>query len=113
MAAKPTDVSVLYDEPSSRPFIPVGGAIGGHSPDGSSVVAHLYVESATLPARETMERSSDGKVDPAAAKRIVRGDITRSVQATLSLAPEVAIRLGSWFVAQGKAAMEHRQRNQP
>lgn len=113
MAAKSTEVSVLYDEPSPRPFIPVGGAIGGHSPDGSSVIAHLYVESATLPARESMERDADGRVEPAKATRIVRGDITRSVQATLSLSPEVAVRLGKWFVAQGQAAIEHRKKNQP
>lgn len=113
MAGKSNDVSVLYDEVPSRPFVPVGGAFGGPSPDGSSVVAHLYVESGTIPARESMVRDSEDKVDPSKATRIVRGDITRSVQASLAMAPEVAIRLGNWLVTQGEAATAHRAKNKP
>lgn len=70
-------------------------------------------ESGTIPARESMVRDSEDKVDPSKATRIVRGDITRSVQASLAMAPEVAIRLGNWLVTQGEAATAHRAKNKP
>jgi len=113
MADKGQIVSVLYDEPTPRPCIPITGAIGGPSPDGSSVLAHVYLEYGTIPAREEHEMDAEGQVDLTKGSRISRGNVTRLVQATLSMSPEVAIRLGAWLEQHGRGAIEHRKRNQP
>jgi hypothetical protein len=113
VASDGQEVSVLYDEPTPRPCIPITGAIGGPSPDGSSVLAHVYLEYATIPAREEHEVDAQGGVDFSKGSRITRGNVTRLVQATLAMSPEVAIRFGNWLVQNGSNAMEHRKKNQP
>ena len=113
MAESGEPISVLYDEPTPRPCIPITGAIGGPSPDGSSVLAHVYLEYATIPAREDFEVDEKGKIDFTKGTRIARANVTRLVQATLSMSPEVAVRVGEWLSQHGRDAMEHRKRNQP
>jgi hypothetical protein len=110
---KVQSVSFVYEEPPARPIIPVGGAYGGPSPDGFSVVAHVYSEFATIPAREDIEMAADSRVDPSKTTQIKRADATRPVHATLVLSPESAIRVGAWLMQQGVAATDHRKSNQP
>jgi hypothetical protein len=113
VATKGEQLSILYEEPTPRPFFPVNGAIGGPAPDGSSVVAHLYLEFATIPAREGHSLQEGGAVDLSKGTKISRGDISRYVQATLSMSPEAALRIGQWMMANGEKAIEHRKKNQP
>lgn len=105
---KPGTLSVVYEELENRPSLPVGGAYGGPSPDGSTVVAHIYSEFGTIPAMEDLDVAEDGSVDTSKGHQIRRGDVTRKVLATLVMSPEVAIRVGKWLVGKGQASMEHR-----
>lgn len=113
MADKKQTLSIVYEEPPSRPWIPVNGAIGGVSPDGSSVIANLYVEGGTLPALEDHEISVSGSVDLSKGNQIRRGDITRMIQATLVMAPEAAIRIGKWLAEKGQNALDNRSKTKP
>ncbi|OGT95825.1 MAG: hypothetical protein A3I79_08405 [Gemmatimonadetes bacterium RIFCSPLOWO2_02_FULL_71_11] len=111
MADKKGTVSIVYEESEDRPSIPVGGAYGGPSPDGTLVVAHLYTEFGTIPAMEEHDQEEDGKVDLSKGHQIKRGDVTRKVLATLVLSPEVAERVGKWLVQKSKMAMDRRKAN--
>ncbi len=110
---KGQSLSFVYEEPSDRPVLPVQGAYGGPSPDGFSVLAHVYSEFATIPAREETPISEGQRADPSKSTFIKRADATRLVLATLVLSPEAAIRIGAWLVKNGRAAMEHRKENEP
>lgn len=110
---KGQSLDIVYEEPPTRPIIPVQGAYGGPSPDGFSVVAHVYAEYVTVPAREENVFLEGSRVDPSKATQIRRADTTRLVQATLVFSPEVAIRVGEWLATHGRAAIEHRKANQP
>ncbi len=110
---KGQSLSFVYEEPPSRPVLPVQGAYGGPSPDGFSVVAQLYSEFATIPAREEVELSEGNQPRLNQGTFIKRADATRLVVATLVLSPEVAIRVGQWLVNNGRVAMEHRKVNEP
>jgi hypothetical protein len=110
---KGQSLSFVYEEPPDRPVLPVQGAYGGPSPDGFSVVTHVYSEFATIPAREETHISEGERFDPSKSTFIKRADATRLVVATLVLSPEAAIRVGAWLVKNGELAMEHRKANQP
>lgn len=110
---KGQSLSFVYEEPPDRPVLPVQGAYGGPSPDGFSVVAHIYSEFATVPAREEVGLSEESRRDPSKTTYIRRADGTRLVLGTLVFTPEAAIRIGAWLVQNGKAAMEHRKANEP
>jgi hypothetical protein len=110
---KGQSLSFVYEEPPDRPVLPVQGAYGGPSPDGFSVVAHLYSEFSTIPAREEAHLSEGARLDSSKSTFIRRADATRLVVATLVLSPEAAIRIGAWLVSNGRAATEHRKDNQP
>ena len=93
-------VSILWEEPDDRPTLPVSGAVGSPSPDGSLIVAHFYSEFSTIPAREDHDVSEDGTVDLSRGHRITRGDITRKVLATVVMSPAAAARIGKWLAGQ-------------
>jgi len=107
------EVTVNFECPST-PTYAVGGAWGGPSPDGSTIVAHLYVEHATLPnyLKYSAEDMPDGgsRVDLSSEERVSRGDLTREVQASIVLTPEVAISLAQWLVDKAQIALKTRGR---
>lgn len=109
----PKSISIVYEEVPDRPVIAVGGAFGGASPDGTSVIAHLYNEFGTIPTATKHEMAADGQVDLTKGIPASRADVTRHVGATLVLSPEAAIRLGNWLTKHGADATEHRKKNQP
>ena len=113
MAEKKDSVSIVYEEPPSRPYIAATGAFGNPSPDGASVIANLYIEAATVPAREDHDIAPGGYVDFTKGNQIRRGDLTRTVVATMVLSPEASIRLGRWLVEKGEEASAHREKNKP
>lgn len=107
---KPSTVSITYEQVEGRPSIPVGGAYGGPTPDGSMVVAHIYSEFVTVPSLDELEVGPDGVAKAGEGHQIKRSDLTRKVLATLVMAPEVALSLGTWLAGNGQMALEHRQR---
>lgn len=109
MSEKEASLSIVYEEQDPRPTIPVGGAIGGRSPDGSLVIAHLYMDSATLPALEEHVVQQGGLVDLSKGSRIKRGDITRRILATLVLSPTTAMQFGQWLMEKAKESGQEGQ----
>jgi len=110
MSENDRSISILYEELEDRPTLPVGGAIGAPSPDGSLVVAHLYSEFSTIPAREDHEMAADGSVDFSKGHRITRGNVTRKVLATIVMSPQVADVFGKWLCAQAAVAVQARKK---
>ncbi len=99
MADKQT-ATILDEELDDRPILPVGGVYGAPSPDGTSVIVHIYSEYATLPAREEYDIKEDGSIDVTSGHGISRGQITRKIVATLIMSEQVARGAGQWLVAQ-------------
>ena len=91
-----------------KPTITATGAIGGPSPDQQSIVAQLYVESASVPSVVSHEIRKDGSIDLQHGDSISRGDVTREIQGTLVLSPEAAVLLGNWLLKHGVAAINAR-----
>ncbi len=97
----------------SKPYLPVGGAFGGATPDATAIVAHVYVEHTALPHHLLYDREVEGdevKVNLQSEERVSRNDITREVQATLYMPPEVAIVFGQWLIQHGQTAIQKRGR---
>lgn len=101
MAEKDSSLSIVYEELQNRPTLIVSGAIGGPTPDATLLVAHLYLDSPTLPALEEHKVDPAGFVDLSKGSRIKRSDITRSVIGTMVLTPLVAVQLGQWLLDRG------------
>lgn len=110
--AEKQSLSIVYEEQEQRPTIPVNGAFGGPSVDGTLVFAHIYSEFGTLPAMEEHEVEEGGLVDLSKGNVIKRGDLTRKVLATLVLSPEAAMVVGKWLAERGEMARTRRAENQ-
>lgn len=106
------DFKIVYEEPEGRLAIPVTGAFGGPTPDGNSVVTHVYVEHATLPSITSAPMDASGTVDLSKGKDVKRADLTRIVQATLVMSPEVAHSMGRWLQDKAKVATQAREAQQ-
>jgi hypothetical protein len=100
-------------EPSKKPTYAVNGAIGGASPGGTEIVAHLYCEYPALPIHLAYQGEDMGEgivnVRLDSEERLTRNDITREVQATLCMSPEAALALGQFLTVQATAALETRR----
>jgi hypothetical protein len=103
-------ISFVFDKSNKALTIPVTGGWGGPSPDGTSVVAHLYVESHAVPSYLTSEIKEDQSVDPNTGERITRGDVSREIQSTLVMSPETAISIGKWLMEKGELALNIRNK---
>jgi hypothetical protein len=108
MPDKSKTFTIHYQERTDKPTIPVSGAYGGPSPDGNLVVAHVYVEQATLPSHVTHPVKGN-RVDLREGHEIRRSEATREVQATLVLSPEAAIALGEFLMRHAGSAMAVRE----
>lgn len=105
------EFTVDFQRSVDKPTFAVGGAWGGPSPDGHSVVAHLYVEHWVLPNYLTyqMEAVEGGhQIALDTEERVSRADVTREVQATLVMTPEVAMVLAKWLAEKAQAAIQQR-----
>jgi hypothetical protein len=101
---RPESVSIIFQEKEPKPTIPVSGAWGGPNFLGE-VIAHVYVESLTIPSLMTTDIGPKGEVDFDKADTIKRGDVVREVQATLVMSPEIAHSFGTWLVEKAKQAL--------
>lgn len=112
-APKP-EFTIGFQQAANKPTIAVSGAWGGPSPDMSTIVAHLFVEHGALPSYLTYNREEDdegSRLDMSSEQRVSRNDITREVQATIVLTPEVAISLANWLVEKAQIALNNRRGN--
>lgn len=102
------EISITYSERTDKPTIAFTGVYGGPAPDGSAVVAHLFVEYGTIPiaAKHEIEGPKILKRDVEVLKK---SDVTREVQGTLVMSAESAAMLGKFL--QEKAAMILAQKN--
>ena len=103
------ELSLVIEKSKNAQTMPVTGAWGGPSPDGSNIIAHFYVESHALPNVIKIKADELGKFDPNKGEQIMRGDLTREIQAVFVLAPEVAVSVGKWLQENGLALLESRE----
>lgn len=110
---KDVKYTIGFKSNPEKPTIPVGGAWGGPSPDGSVVVAHVFVESFTLPNYLTYQgKIIDGgkvKINAKTEERVTMNDITREVQATLVMTPEVAMSFATFLKSKAQSAFRTRK----
>ncbi len=98
MAKDQDSFSVVLQESDQRRTLPVGGAWGGPSPDGTTIVAHLYVEYPPAPSIMTGSVEEGGRIDMSKAERVQRADVIREVVDTIVMTPAAARRLGEWLI---------------
>ncbi len=108
----PDDLSVVFEKNDDANTFPVTGAWGGPTPDGDSLVVHLYTEYQSTPNSIKANVEDDGSVNISEGQRITRGDVTREIQGTMVLSPKQAISLGQWLVKHGQNALNNNQGNQ-
>jgi len=106
---KQDSLSIVHDKAPNKPTITATGAIGGSSPDNSSIIAQLYIEHASIPNIISHPIRADRSIDFDRSDPISRGDVTREIQGTLVLTPEAAISIGSWLVKSGNIALSNRK----
>jgi hypothetical protein len=95
--------SAVYLDPKSRQTLAVSGAHGGLSADQASVVAHFYMEYGSVPTVMNVNLDPAGRF-VSEQPSVKKGDLTRELQASVSMSPEAAIRIGRWLMKQGEAA---------
>lgn len=95
---RPSSIEVYYDRDDGTPVLAVGGAYGGLTPDGSSVIAHVYLEHGSVPSIQTMDIDESGQIIDGSVEGVSRGNITRVIQATLVMSPTVALSLGAFLI---------------
>jgi hypothetical protein len=108
MSEEKKTFSIVYESRKDKPVIAVTGAVGGSNSNTDTVVAHLYVEYASVPAISTHPVIDEKAVDMSAesADEIKRGNITRDILATLVLSPANAVTIGEWLANHGRALLE-------
>ena len=108
----PEKFTVRYEEVPDRPYIPVNGAFGGPATSGSTVVAHLYSEFVSIPSRIDAEFDQRGTADLDKGRTTKASNVTRHIIATIVLAPDDAITIGTWLADKGKLAKENQAKIQ-
>jgi len=105
------NISIVYERNKQAITFATSGAYGGPAPDHSGVVVHFYLEYPTVPHSSNLPLK-DKVVDFGHEEKISRGDITREIQATTYLSPELAIVIGNWLIKNGEEAKERRTKNE-
>lgn len=99
---------VVYEKGHAKSTFPVTGAFGGPSPDGATVVAHIYVDHVSVPSISMHDIGPEGQVKLGEGTPISRGNLTREIQATLVFSPEVAVVFGKWLATHGENLLKAR-----
>lgn len=98
MSDHPEKFEIVYEKGQGKPTFAVTGAIGGPTPGGTTIVAHLYVDSPSVPNIQILDVDEDGGVDLSSkGNAITRGHLTREIQASIVLSPAAALSLGQWL----------------
>lgn len=101
-------LTIAVEERDGIPSIAASGAHGAPSPDGSTVVLHLYTEYPTLPSLLQVPMKGERAVMNAAVP-VRRSAITREIQGTVVMSPEAAVRVGAFLVRIGRDGIERRK----
>ncbi len=112
MSQNKKQFTIGFEALKDKPTYAVNGAWGGTTPDGSNIVAHVFVERYSLPNYLTYDSEADAesvRVDRESEQRISRADITREVQASLVMTPESALRFAGWLREKAMQARVIRQ----
>jgi hypothetical protein len=96
------NISIVTEKAKNAPTLPVTGAWGGPSPDGSNLVIHFFIEGAALPNIITVTPDENGIMNPDLGDKISRGDYFREIQATFVMTPHVAEAIGNWLIEKSK-----------
>ena len=102
---------IIGFETGKVPSYPVGGAYGGPTPDGTAVVAHFYIEYVATPYHLRYDKVKEGDTERVlleTEEKFASNDITRELQTTVFMTPEVAMTIGQWLVEKGQAAKNRR-----
>lgn len=110
MESSEKSFEVTFENVKEAPTYAMTGAWGGPTPDNSAVVTHIYVEHWPIPFQLQYEREGD-VVNLKKESRVTRSDLTRKVQATLVMPPEVALQFAHFLRQKATAALQNR--NQP
>lgn len=113
MSGQKTQFTIGFESLKDKPSYAVNGAWGGPTPDGSNVVAHVFLERYALPNYLTYDSEQDEsgvRIDTNSEQRVARADVTREVQATLVMTPESALRLSKWLEEKAAEGARVRQR---
>ena len=98
-------VTFRYDPAPDRRTVAVNGAYAVVSPSGGEVVVHLYIEHASVPLVATQQLDAEGHLVPGTEEAAEKAAITREIQTSLVLSPEVAIGLGEFLQREGNRAL--------
>ena len=103
--ADPASVTFAYEPAPDRRTVAV---------NGPEVIVHLYVEHESLPVVATRQVDAEGNLVSGTEKATTKANVTREIQTTLVLSPEVAIGLGQFLQSQGERARKwHGERQEP
>jgi len=72
------------------------------------VSASFYHERGSIPNVISFAVDEEGRGNPNQGDRIARGDVTREIQVTAQMSPEMAISIGQWLIDKGKEGIERR-----
>jgi hypothetical protein len=101
--------TIVFEGGERAPVLPVSGAWGGVAPTGNSIVASFFQAYASLPNVISMEGPDPAHLDPNTGSRVVHGDITQHMVATLVMTPEDCKSIGKWLMDKADEALRIRQ----
>ncbi|MEX0780086.1 MAG: hypothetical protein WD491_09725 [Balneolales bacterium] len=109
MPSEKKRVSIVFEKNKNAITVPVTGAFGNTSPDGSSVISHFFIEHPTTPNSIEIEVIEGEPINQNLGNQIKRGDFSREIQATFVMSPEQAISIGTWLKRKGEEANSIRE----
>lgn len=109
MADDKRRISIVTEKNKPVPTLPVSGAWGGASPDGSNIVVHFYVEYVTLPNSIEADYEEGKPFNANLGNQIKRGDITREIQTNLVMTPQQAVSIGEWLKKHGQSLLNKQE----
>lgn len=94
------DINVFYRRSEDYKIIPITGAWGGITPQGS-ISCEVFFEKSSQPEHTVLRVSDSGEKPVEVPNEKQRPEVTREVLVAMIMQPEVARNLGNWLI--GKA----------
>lgn len=101
-------IKIRYIFPDNYNATIATGALGGPMPDGHHIVAHFYLERASLPYSQTFLLGEDGKLgdEVAAIPEDCHKTVIRFINSGVILTRDMAETIGNWLLEQAKQLPE-------
>ena len=109
MSEEKKEISIVTERSPNAQTIAATGVWGGASPDLNAVIAHFYVEYQSTPNIITITPDEHGAIDINSGTRTARGDVTRVIQGSIVLSPELAESLSRWLIEKVDFIKENRK----